>query len=125
MGEHASDYGRGEVRQFLRDNALFWLQQHQCDGLRFDATGWIRNVDGYNNDPNDDIPDGWGLLQWINSEIQTRQPWKITIAEDMQDNEYITKIRVWGAPASALNGAPHLSTRYERRRRCRTTLRAI
>ena len=85
------DYGRGEVRQFLRDNALFWLQQHQCDGLRFDATGWIRNVDGYNNDPNDDISDGWGLLQWINGEIQSRQPWKITIAEDMQDNEYITK----------------------------------
>ena len=85
------DYGRGEVRQFLRDNALFWLQQHRCDGLRFDATNYIRNVWGSNNDPGSDVSDGWSLLQWINSEVQSSQPWKITIAEDMQDNEWLTK----------------------------------
>ena len=32
-----------------------------------------------------------GLLGWINSEVQARQPWKLTIAEDMQDNEWLTK----------------------------------
>jgi 1,4-alpha-glucan branching enzyme len=84
------DYGRGEVRQYIRDNALFWLEQFQCDGLRFDATGWIRNVWGRNNDPSSDLQDGWSLLQWINRDISARQPWKITIAEDMQDNEWIT-----------------------------------
>src|SRR5438045_1142817 len=85
------DYGRGEVRQYIRDNALRWLEQRYCDGLRWDATGWIRNVRGANNDPGSDIPDGWRMMQWINSEIRARQPWKITIAEDMQDNEWITK----------------------------------
>jgi 1,4-alpha-glucan branching enzyme len=85
------DYGRGEVRQFLRDNVLRWLEEHHCDGLRFDATGWIRNVWGRNNDPGSDIPDGWSLLQWMNREVRSRQPWKITIAEDMQDNEWLTK----------------------------------
>ena len=110
-GNTRPDYGCGEVRQFLRDNALFWLQRHQCDGLRFDATGWIRNVDGYNNDPKDDIPDGWALLQWINSEIQSRQPWKITIAEDMQDNEYISKDQgTGGAGFSAQWGAAFVHT---------------
>jgi 1,4-alpha-glucan branching enzyme len=85
------DYGRGEVRQYIRDNALCWLEQFRCDGLRFDATGWIRNVWGSNNDPSSDLQDGWSLLQWINRDISARQPWKITIAEDMQDNEWITK----------------------------------
>ena len=90
-GDTRPDYGRGEVRQYIRDNALRWLEQRYCDGLRWDATGWIRNVWGSNNDPGSDIPDGWGMMQWINGEIGARQPWKITIAEDMQDNEWITK----------------------------------
>lgn len=90
-GSTRPDYGRGEVRQFLRDNVLRWLEQRNCDGLRFDATGWIRNVWGHNNDPGADIPDGWSLLQWMNGEVRSRQPWKITIAEDMQDNEWITR----------------------------------
>lgn len=51
----------------------------------------IRNRNGNNNDPADDLPDGWSLLQWINNEIQASQPWKITIAEDLQNNEWITK----------------------------------
>ena len=90
-GETRPDYGRGEVRQYIRDNALQWLENFFCDGLRFDATGWIRNINGNNNDSGGDIPDGWSLMQWINNEIRGRQPWKPTIAEDMQDNEWITK----------------------------------
>jgi 1,4-alpha-glucan branching enzyme len=38
-----------------------------------------------------DLPDGWSLLQWIHDEIRSTQPWKITIAEDLQNNEWITK----------------------------------
>jgi 1,4-alpha-glucan branching enzyme len=90
-GDTRPDYGRGEVRQYIRDNALRWLEERGCDGLRFDATGWIRNVYGRNDDPGADLADGWGLLQWINREIRDRQPWKITIAEDMQDNPWITR----------------------------------
>ncbi len=85
------DFGRGEVRQYLRDNALFWLNKYRLDGLRFDSVVNIRNRNGQNNDPAGDLPDGWNLLQWINDEIRSRQPWKITIAEDLQKNEWITK----------------------------------
>jgi 1,4-alpha-glucan branching enzyme len=103
------DYGRGEVRWFLRDNVLRWLEQRQCDGLRFDATGWIRNVWGCNNDSGSDIPEGWSLLQWMNNEVRARQPWKITIAEDMQDNEWITKpVDAHGAGFGAQWGAGFL-----------------
>lgn len=90
-GDTRPDYGRGEVRQYIRDNALRWLEDRGCDGLRFDATGWIRNVYGRNDDPGSALSDGWALLQWINSEVRSRQPWKITIAEDMQDNAWLTR----------------------------------
>ncbi|MGA7240349.1 MAG: alpha-amylase family glycosyl hydrolase [Bryobacteraceae bacterium] len=90
-GDNRPDYGRGEVRQYLRDCGVRWLQQRFCDGLRWDATGWIRNVVGANNDPAHDIADGWSLLQWINNETIGAQPWKISIAEDMQQNPWLTK----------------------------------
>ena len=61
------------------------------DGLRFDSVVNIRNRNGNNNDPGGDLPEGWSLLQWINTEIHANQPWKITIAEDLQNNEWITK----------------------------------
>jgi 1,4-alpha-glucan branching enzyme len=97
-GATRPDYGRGEVRQYFRDNALFWLNKYRLDGLRFDSAVNIRNRNGNNNDPAGDLPDGWGLLQWINDEIRANQPWKITIAEDLQNNEWITKdTKVGGA----------------------------
>ena len=90
-GDTRFDYGRPEVRNYILDNARRWLQQRFADGLRWDATGWIRNVYGNNNDPAHDLPDGWSLMQAINAEIKQSQPWKISIAEDMQGHEWITK----------------------------------
>jgi 1,4-alpha-glucan branching enzyme len=90
-GNTRFDYGRPEVRNYILDNARRWLQQRFADGLRWDATGWIRNVYGNNNDPGNDLADGWSLMQAINTEIQRTQPWKISIAEDMQGNEWLTK----------------------------------
>ena len=45
-GATRPDYGRGEVRTFLRDSAMTWLEEFRCDGLRFDSTVHIRTVDG-------------------------------------------------------------------------------
>jgi 1,4-alpha-glucan branching enzyme len=84
-GATRPDYGRGEVRTFLRDSAMTWLEEFRCDGLRFDATAHIRSVDG-TRDPATALPDGWSFLAWINDEIRAGQPWKITIAEDLQDD---------------------------------------
>jgi len=84
-GDTRPDYGRPEVRQYIRDNALFWLNKYRIDGLRFDSVSNIRSVNGR------DLPDGWSLLQWIHNEIRSTQQWKITIAEDLQNNEWITK----------------------------------
>ena len=90
-GDTRPDYGRTEVRQYIRDNAQQWLQKYRVDGLRFDATAYIRNIFGNNNDGSNDIPDGWSLMQAINDDVQGSQPWKITIAEDLRANEWITR----------------------------------
>lgn len=86
-GDTRPDYGRGEVRQYIRDNALFWLEEYRLDGLRWDSTSTIRMG------PLGDIPEGWSLMQWANDEIDASQPWKISIAEDMYNapNEWITR----------------------------------
>lgn len=89
------DYGRPEVRAYLRDNALHWLDEYRIDGLRFDMSCYIRNVDARDDVPPDDPTnlDGWGwnLLRWINDEINHAEPWKITIAEDMRRNHAVTR----------------------------------
>ena len=90
-GDTRPDYGRGEVRSYLRDNARYWLEEFHIDGLRWDATAYIRNVYGQDNDPAHDLPDGWSLMQWINQEVKARQPWKIAIAEDLRGNAWMTK----------------------------------
>jgi 1,4-alpha-glucan branching enzyme len=87
-GDTRPDYGRSEVREYIRDNVFMWLDEFHVDGLRFDSTSFIRAADG--ND-NQDLPDGWSLLQWLNVQVAERFPGRITIAEDMKNNQWITK----------------------------------
>lgn len=86
-GDTRPDYGRGEVRQFIHDNALMWLREYHLDGLRYDMTPYIRSVraDG------EDLPEGWSLLHWVNSSIREQFPGKILIAEDMHRDPRITQ----------------------------------
>ncbi len=88
-GATRPNYGRPEVRQYIRDNALMWLHEYRCDGLRADALSFIRNVKG-EEDPAHDLPDGSSLMRWLNEEIDQTMPWKITIAEDLRGNHVIT-----------------------------------
>jgi len=88
-GDSRPDFGRGEVRSYIRDNVLSWLEETRLDGLRWDSTSTMR-IDpstGFDNG------DGWSLMQWCNDEVDARQPWKIQIAEDMfsAPNDWITK----------------------------------
>lgn len=87
-GETRPDYGRGEVRQYLLDNVMMWLEEYHVDGIRFDCTQFIRTVNGSREQ---DLPEGWSLLQWINSQVAQKYPGRITIAEDLQNNRWITK----------------------------------
>ncbi len=88
-GETRPDYGRPEVRQFIRDNALMWLESFHADGLRWDGTIFIRHKDFFLTAGNE-IPEGWTLMQEINAEIVGKYPGKLTIAEDLQRYDQIT-----------------------------------
>jgi 1,4-alpha-glucan branching enzyme len=89
-GKTRPDYGRGEVRQYLRDNALYWLREFHIDGLRFDMTLYMRHVNG-SGDPGQSIPEGWSLTSWINDEVRREFPECITIAEDLRDEAALTR----------------------------------
>ena len=85
------DYGRPQVRQYIRDNVRMWLDEYQIDGLRWDATSYIRNAHGHDGDPGANIPEGWALMQGINAEMQHHNPRHIRIAEDLQANKWLTE----------------------------------
>jgi 1,4-alpha-glucan branching enzyme len=88
-GDTCPDYGRNEVRQYIRDNAMMWLEEYRVDGLRMDMIPYIRNVHA-DEDPGSVLEDGLSLLRWINGEIAKKFPWKLTIAEDLHGLDAIT-----------------------------------
>jgi 1,4-alpha-glucan branching enzyme len=89
-GDTRPDYGREEVRRFIADNARRWLEEFRFDGLRWDATAYIRNVAG-NGDPAHDLPDGWELMRRVTGDTDARQPWKLHVAEDLRGNGWIVR----------------------------------
>jgi 1,4-alpha-glucan branching enzyme len=90
-GNTRPDYGRPEVQAYITDNVKFWLRDCHIDGLRLDSTIYIRNVEGRNNDPDNDIPEAWKLLQQVTKTAHEVKPGALVIAEDSSGNDYITK----------------------------------
>ncbi len=95
-GDTRPDYGRPQVRRFIRDNALMWLDEYRVDGLRMDMTLYIRSVRA---DAREALPDGWSLMRWVNTEIRKHHPKALTIAEDLQNNAAITETAENGGAA--------------------------
>ncbi|TXD82455.1 1,4-alpha-glucan branching protein [Subsaximicrobium wynnwilliamsii] len=90
-GDTRPDYGRPEVRQYFIDNALMWLDKFHLDGLRFDATAYIRYEEGGLGMGNA-IDEGNLMIKEINREIMANHPKAITIAEDLKGDENVTKL---------------------------------
>ena len=90
-GDNRPDYGRPEVRQYLRDNALMWFEDFRVDGLRLDGTKYVRDATGQDQSPETELPEGWSLMQWLNDEIHAHFPGALTLAEDMADNAALTR----------------------------------
>ncbi len=103
-GETRPDYGRGQVRQFILDNVRMWLAEYHVDGLRFDSTFYIRN---FGENGSQELPDGWSMLQAINEVVSHSWPGRITIAEDLQSNHWITKDVGAGGAGFASQWDPH------------------
>lgn len=76
-GATRPDYGRSEVRDYIKDTVRMWLEEYRVDGLRFDGTKYMRTIDGSRP-----IDQGYRLLQELNDLVDATAPWKIMIAED-------------------------------------------
>jgi 1,4-alpha-glucan branching enzyme len=90
-GETRPDYGRPEVRSFLRDNAVQWLEEFRVDGLRWDATSYISSITGGGIRAPDRIKDGWQFMGEVNAELAAAYPGRLMIAEDMQHDPAVTR----------------------------------
>ncbi|MEP2059301.1 MAG: alpha-amylase family glycosyl hydrolase [Maribacter litoralis] len=88
-GDTRPDYGREEVRQYLRDNALMWIEKYHCDGLRMDATSYIR-FEGGGMGYDTEIEEGNVLMRDINMELREKYPHVLTIAEDLKGDSRVT-----------------------------------
>lgn len=77
-----ADFSRGPVRQYFLESALHWLEEYRIDGFRMDATAWM---DAYQGGA------GWSLMQWLNDTIDNRCAHKISIAEELPTDPWITR----------------------------------
>lgn len=92
-GNTRPDYGRQQVQDYIKDMAQNWLNEYRVDGLRWDGVKWIRTVSG---DGSDNLGDqGLNMMKAINDACN-QQPWKIKIAEDFGDLDFVSKQTGWG-----------------------------
>ncbi|MGB3187475.1 MAG: alpha-amylase family glycosyl hydrolase [Ornithinimicrobium sp.] len=90
-GATRPNYDRKHVRNYLRDSAVMWLEDFRVDGLRIDATQYIRSRGGNVRHQGDRIVAGHRFLASMTADIRSRQPWKILIAEDMQGDPAVIR----------------------------------
>jgi 1,4-alpha-glucan branching enzyme len=84
------NYDRAEVRNFLLNSALFWLDKYHIDGLRVDAVASMLYLD-YGRDAGEWIPNEFGgrenlgavsFIRELNVLVHREFPGAVTIAEE-------------------------------------------
>ena len=75
-GSSRPDYGRPEVRSFIRDQILMFADEYRVDGFRWDS---VYHIIHSGSDPN---PQGVDLLRAINQELSETRPALVRTAED-------------------------------------------
>jgi 1,4-alpha-glucan branching enzyme len=90
------DFSNANVRDYIRDNVLLWLDEYHADGLRFDSTISIRQTTW--NPGFIALPEGLQLLQNLNDMVHALPRPKLDVAEDLQGWAGIT------AATSAMGG---------------------
>ena len=75
-GHTRPDYGRPEVRAFIRDQIFMFADEYRVDGFRWDSVFHIIKT------AHDQNPDGIQMLHDVNRELAAARPGLLRIAED-------------------------------------------
>ena len=98
-GTYIFNLGRNEVKNFLIANAMYWLKEFHCDGLRVDAVASMLYLD-YGKGPGEWVPnkDGGNInydtiefLKHLNSIMGRLTPHAILVAEESTSFPSITR----------------------------------
>ncbi len=76
------DFGKPEVRDFLIQNARFFLDEYRVDGFRYDQVSVIDH---------DGAPHGWRFCQDLTSTLRHHRPGAFDKAEYWPVNPYVVK----------------------------------
>lgn len=82
------NFEKPEVRDFLIQNAKFFLDEYRIDGFRYDQVSVIDH---------DGAPHGWGFCQALTSTLRHHRPSALDKAEYWNVNPYIVKTPPEGA----------------------------
>ena len=78
-GSTRPDFGRPEVRAYVRDQVFMFAEEYRVDGFRWDSVYHIVSFSEQNSAPN---PEGIQMLREINRELAAKHPRLVRIAED-------------------------------------------
>jgi 1,4-alpha-glucan branching enzyme len=76
------DYAKPEVRDFLIDNARFFLDEYHVDGFRYDQVSVIDH---------DGAPHGWAFCQQLTAALHAHRPSALNLAEYWSVNPWVVK----------------------------------
>lgn len=77
------DFDRAQVADYVAQSAPYWLDEYRLDGFRMDGTDYM-NIGAQE-------AAGWALMQRFNNEIDGRFADKVTIAEQLPNDAWVTR----------------------------------
>lgn len=78
-----ADFDKPQVRKYFVDSAVEWIEHFHIDGFRMDATDFM-NIGAQE-------AAGWALMQEYNNLMDRRYAHKVSIAEQLPDDPWVTR----------------------------------